>query len=377
MTLQHLDSFAVSNYRFYSDAGMSALQRMYDTSTGQWLHALWWQQANALETTIDYSLQTNTNTYTTDIAITFDHNKSHNFLNAYYDDEGWWAITWIKAYDLSHRKDYLDMAKTIFNDMANGWDSTCNGGIWWDKYKTYKNAISNELFLQVAVRLHQRTPGDTIDSGSGPQHLSYFAWAMMEWQWFGKSGMINSSHLVNDGLDSSTCQNNGQNPWTYNQGVIVGALTDMYKVTHNPSYLALAEAIANANDKTNIDAKGVLYEKGCEPGNCGEDAVQFKGIFIKNLYYLYRTDHKRAYKDFIIKNAEAIWAHDRDDSNNLGLHWDGPFDNVEARRQSSATDTLNAAIALNSHKLPLQTWNGNSLSYGLPTQRKQLLELVR
>ncbi len=345
MALQPLNAYTISNYRSFTDTSMMALQGMYNPSTGQWLHALWWQQATAMETTIDYSLLTHTTTYTADIAITFDHNKSNNFFDNFYDDEGWWAITWIKAYDLTHSINYLNMARVIFNDMANGWDSTCNGGIWWSKDKTYKNAITNELFLQVALRLHQRTPDDTVGGGGGTQQTSYIDWAIKDWRWFKMSGMINSSNLINDGLDSGTCQNNGQNTWTYNQGVILGALTDLYKSTHNRSYLSQAEAIANANDETNIDDNGVLYEKGCESDNsCGQDAPQFKGIYIKNLYYLYQSDHKRAYRNFMIKNAEAIWAHDRDPENNLGLHWDGPFDTVQARRQSPAIDAFNAAI---------------------------------
>ncbi|HET8853291.1 MAG TPA: glycoside hydrolase family 76 protein, partial [Ktedonobacteraceae bacterium] len=136
MALQPLNAYTISNYRSFTDTSMMALQGMYNPSTGQWLHALWWQQATAMETTIDYSLLTHTTTYTADIAITFDHNKSNNFLDNFYDDEGWWAITWIKAYDLTHRINYLNMARVIFNDMANGWDSTCNGGIWWSKDKT-------------------------------------------------------------------------------------------------------------------------------------------------------------------------------------------------------------------------------------------------
>ena len=46
-----------------------------------------------------------------------------------------------------------------------------------------------------------------------------------------------------------------------------------------------------------------------------------------------------------LRLAFAIWAHDRDRSNNLGLHWDGPFDRAQARRQSSAIDAFNAAIS--------------------------------
>jgi hypothetical protein len=33
--------------------------------------------------------------------------------------------------------------------------------------------------------------------------------------------MRNSQGLFNDGLDSSTCQNNGQTTWTYNQVCMV------------------------------------------------------------------------------------------------------------------------------------------------------------
>ena len=46
------------------------------------------------------------------------------FLNDYYDDEGWWANAWIRAYDLTGNTNFLNMAKTIFSDLTTGWDST-------------------------------------------------------------------------------------------------------------------------------------------------------------------------------------------------------------------------------------------------------------
>jgi predicted alpha-1,6-mannanase (GH76 family) len=336
---------AVSNYRSYDDAGMVALQSMYNSTTGLWSNALWWQQANALETTIDYTLLTGTHDYTGDIATTFNTYKIGAFFNSYYDDEGWWSLAWIKAYDLTGNVDYLNAAKSIFSDMSGGWDSTCGGGIWWTKSKTYKNAITNELFLEVAARLHQLTPGDAIGSGGGPGNTSYIDWASREWSWFKSSGMLNSSNLINDGLDSTTCRNNGQTTWTYNQGVILGALADMYRITGDLFYLAQAEAIADANIAFNVDDKHILYEKGCESsGDCGNDGPQFKGIFMQNLAYLFTLDNKQPYKQFILKNAAAIWAHDRDNSNNLGLHWDGPFSHPGVSSQSSAVDALTAAV---------------------------------
>src|ERR1035441_5202204 len=55
---------------------------------------------------------------------------------------------------------YLDAARTIFAHNVAGWDDTCRGGLWWNETKTYKNAITNELFLTLAARLHQRTPAE-------------------------------------------------------------------------------------------------------------------------------------------------------------------------------------------------------------------------
>ncbi len=333
-----LASSAAADQGQRADAGMAALQAFYNSSTGLFnTPAGWWQDANALETTIDYSARVNTTLYTSDIATTFNDNSANNFLNNYYDDEGWWAVAWIKGYDLTGNTDYLNAAKTIFADMANGWDSTCSGGIWWSKDRTYKNAIANELFLIVAARLHNRTPGD---GGIG----SYLDWAQREWSWFAASGMINSSHLINDGLTSS-CQNNGETTWSYNQGVILGGLTDLYKATGDSSLLSQAEIIATAATTSSllVNPAGILVEP-CEVSGCGNDGTQFKGIFAKNLYYLFTADQDAAYHNFLLTNANSIWANDRDTENQFGLHWAGPFDTPDGSRQSAALDAINAVL---------------------------------
>lgn len=324
-----------ANARNRADAGMKALQGFYNLSTGLWNTTGWWNSANALETTIDYCRFTNTLTYRGNLFNTFEKNKSKNFLNEFYDDEGWWALTWIKAYDLTGEARYLAMAKTIFNDMKGGWDATCGGGIWWSKQRNYKNAIANELFLAIAARLHLRTPNDT---GSG----SYLDWAQKEWSWFKKSGMINRENLVNDGLNSA-CQNNGQTTWTYNQGVILGGLVDLFKGTNDASLLTQAQAIADAAIR-NLAPNGILREP-CEP-DCGADGPQFKGIFIRNLIDLQQATQKETYKAFILQNADSIWSQCRNDANQFGLCWADKFDRADAARHSAAMDALNAALCL-------------------------------
>jgi predicted alpha-1,6-mannanase (GH76 family) len=330
-------------------AGTAALQQWYNAS-GLWDTTGWWNAANCVEAIENALVAANGGPLLSVLTNTFNHNSAGNFINSFYDDEGWWANAWIRAYDLTGNISFLNMAKTIFNDMKGGWDPTCGGGIWWQKPNNYKNAIANELFLLVAIRLHQRTPGD-------PGANNYLYWGTNEWSWFKNSGMINPQNLINDGL-SSACVNNGQTTWTYNQGVILGGLTDLYKSTGDSSYLTQAIAIADAATSTLVDTDGVLREP-CELTGCGGgDVPQFKGIFIRNLAYLNDVVRKPSYSAFLLRNAHAVWFNDRNPNNQLGLKWDGDLDSVDAARQSSALMPLSVVAEPVTPALPFAKGSG-------------------
>jgi predicted alpha-1,6-mannanase (GH76 family) len=315
--------FAVSpedDYFGNNKIAATALQGWYSSTNGLWSNN-WWQSANALESIENTYEKSNGQLYGTVISNTYSKNSSGGFINHYYDDEGWWGNAWVHAYKITGNATYLTAAKNIFTDMQGGWDSTCGGGVWWNKDRNYKNAISNELFLLLAIRLHQQTPGD---SGAG----SYIDWANKEWTWFNNSGMINSQNLINDGLDAS-CQNNGGTTWTYNQGVILSGLTDLYSETRDATYLTKAQSIASAAIATLVNGSGVLTEP-CEASNsCGGDGSLFKGIFVRNLSYLNDAAPRSDYRNFLVTNAHSIWMNDRNSSNQLGLFWSGPFDSAD------------------------------------------------
>lgn len=333
------DSAANPDYRTYADAAMVTLQRWYNPANGLYEGVTWWHAAICLDAVIDYTARTRNTRYLGTIATTFDKNAASKFVQNSYDDMAWWALAWVNAYDLTGEMRYLAMAKTIFTTMKGGWDDSCGGGVWWNFSRDYKNAIPNELFLALAARLYQRC-GDTC----------YLTWATREWSWFNQSGMINSSNLINDGLND--CQNNGGPTWTYNQGVILAGLTDMYKITGDISYLAQAEAIANATINTLVNANGILIEP-CEDIGCDSNGAQFKGIFMRNLYYLYQSGQQVEYRDFILKNVNSLWQKNRNKSNQFGVHWAGPFDSADASRQSSAMHAINAAIPFSGQILPV------------------------
>ena len=335
----------MDQYRAWASDAAGALQRWYNPRTGLWKTAGWWNSANALTAVIQHSQRTGEHAHRYVIETTFTRAERVNrgFSNLYYDDDGWWALAWIAAYDLTGEVRYLDMARGLFAGMAAGWDDACGGGLWWTRRRTYKNAIPNELFLLIAGRLHQRSPGrcraEATDGG-------YLGWALREWQWFSGSGMIGPAGLVNDGLTAG-CANNGRTTWTYNQGVIIGGLAVLYEITGDDAYLGQAETIAAAALRDLTVPPGILTEPGeRETGRRDRDRPQFKGIFVRHLYELYRHRPRAGYRDFILANATSLWRNSRNRRNQVGLAWTGPFDRADAVRQGSALDALNAAVAV-------------------------------
>lgn len=367
-----LTAAASNDHKANAEAGLTTLQEWYNTNTGLWNTTGWWNSANCLTTigdlaAVDSSVKTivtkvfsNTfvqaqkynlqmtkivksdfNIETIDGPLASDELRQlavtnpEGFLNGFYDDEGWWALGWIQAYDVTGNLDYLNMAVSIFNDMRNGTEPKCGGGIWWDKANTYVNAIANELYLSVAAHVANRV---------SYQKQTYVNIATKQWIWFQQSGMINSRNLINDGLNMADCENNNGTVWSYNQGVILGALVELNKVAPSYTYLTIANNIAKAAIKALSSSNGVLHDP-CEP-NCGADGAQFKGVFLRNLRILQVASPNNAYLSFIAANAANIWKSDRNSNNQLSVVWDGPFiAPANASTQSSALDALVAAAA--------------------------------
>jgi len=154
--------------------------------------------------------------------------------------------------------------------------------------------------------------------------------------------MINSEHLINDGL-TNDCKNNKRETWSYNQGVILGGLVELSKAKSNSSYLDVARKIADAaTHSTHLNPNGILRES-CETGDCGGDAPSFKGIFVRNLGELDRALNGRPYLAYLKKNADSA-IKTKNAQNQYGLHYSGAFDKADAARQHSVLDLLVSAL---------------------------------
>ncbi|GHE64449.1 glycoside hydrolase family 76 protein [Streptomyces griseoaurantiacus] len=338
-------------------AAADALMASYHVNEGWW-RSSWWNSAVALTAVVDFSRRTGDHEYDWAVTRTFEQNRGvfpaggrssdpieGHFISRAVDDAGWWAIAWLDAYDLTHERRYLDEAVTIASYLHTFWDTgTCGGGIYWNRERTYKNAVTNGLYLWITAALHQRLPGDTL----------WGSRASTAADWYLGSGLIDSSSLVNDGLTDG-CANNGQTVWSYNQGLAIGAFTQMWRSTGEARYLSTARRLADAAlSSSRLTREGVLTEV-CDTGTstCDDNQKQFKGVFVRHLADLADATRSPAYRSYLRTQADSIWTADRDPLNRLGQRWAGGTPNTPGgtnvqdwRTQASALEALTAADSL-------------------------------
>jgi predicted alpha-1,6-mannanase (GH76 family) len=325
--------------------------------------ANWWNNANGLTAIIDKESYRSDGVNSKFVADAISHSEHYSgqgyIVNEYNDDQGWWGLAMIRAYELLKNSHYLDLAEAIWNDMDKYWSSVCSGGIYWKKDtspSSYKASIANELYLALGAKLHLHRYGTQGSSKFLTRSEDTVAW-------FLNTNDLIDQGVVRDGVNPPSCSlNNAQ--WTYNSGVIVGGLISLFEVTGKQDYLTLAENIAfsamkhfQLNDASHGNGK-VLIEVNCETNpdqDCGADGVQFKGVYVRNLGYLHQkltdSSKKSLIQQFINNNVISVVQADVDpmhpNAYTFGARWSGPFKNYSPQSQFPILDLFAASLLVN------------------------------
>jgi hypothetical protein len=269
-----------------------------------------------------------------------------NFFRGSYDDAQWVLLLYYKIADYLkwQGKDYrnfMGSAAGIYDYVSAQWDNTCGGGLWWSGAHDYKNAIVNELYLVTSANGYLRNGNQT-----------YLNNAKKTAEWLLKSGMRNSQGLWNDGLVTSSCRNNGQTTWTYNQGVILSGLGYLGQATGNTTYFDIAEITLDATI-AHLTQNGILKES-CDlatphSNQCDHNQQIFKGIWTKHVqYYLDAANdpvRTKKYANFLSAQQSAVLHYGKNSANEVGSVWYAPDQGGSVFTPETTASGLAATVA--------------------------------
>lgn len=295
----------------------------------------------------------------------------------------WHGQFWVDSF-AQRSNDFWDYA-------TQGWDTKlCNGGMTWNpRLETYKNAITNELYIAGSISMYQYFPGDRLN-GTGsldPRHLQA---AKDGYQWLTNVNMTNSQGLFVDGFHinhnipgNTKCDQRDEMVYTYNQGVVLTGNRGLFSVTGDPSYIedghkfvksVIAATGWDLQSGKPVDSlssgklppwKGLgrygFMEDQCDASaTCSQDSQTFKGIYFHHLTAFcrplelthgstkvneqalmqVRQAHAascRTYIDWVKHNADAALK-TRDGNGHFGMWWGANVFNVNAARSADGID---------------------------------------
>jgi predicted alpha-1,6-mannanase (GH76 family) len=165
-----------------------------------------------------------------------------------------------------------------------------------------------------------------------------------------------------DGLGAGgNCGVTNANTYTYLQGVLPGALAELYRVTRDGELLYWASGIASAAT-AQLVTNGVLHfaleeqDEGLKDdvNRYPSDGTAFKGAFVRNLRELYDLSVSVGqptgnWRSFLLRQTQSLIDDGRSGWSEFGIHWAGPVKlerNITFGTQLSAVDAFNASYGL-------------------------------
>ncbi|PPJ53825.1 hypothetical protein CBER1_03280 [Cercospora berteroae] len=340
--------------------------------------------------------------YYSQIQAYYDTEDTVQIFDAAYDDAQWVVMEWLEVIRFINQYEaysqsglgiddisaYAHRAHIFYNVVQDKFNtSQCEGGLTWNPaLETYKNAITNELFVSSSIMMYFFFPGDS-DTDPYP-HPNYTAQtnktllplqpmsahdpiflknAQDEWAWFKTHNFTNAQGLIVDGFhitpNQTTCDERNEMVYTYNQGVMLTGLRGLWEATGLIYYLddgySLIETVINAtgwdanvsdqaSEWAGLGRNGILEDYCDAPANCSQDNLVFKGAYFQHFDYFctplptdvplvegisvlaatelaqHHNDRCASYSPWVQHNAHAALS-TRDGTKVMGEWWGAPY----------------------------------------------------
>lgn len=215
----------------------------------------------------------------------------------YYDDNAWFVLGFVEAYEVTKDPAYLDWARQTQQFCLSGWDDKLGGGIYWFQDHKSKNTCANAPVAAAAMRLYLvGKDKDQID------------WAKRIVEW------TRRTLQDTDGLFWDNINLEGRiekTKWTYNSALMIRSYTLLYQATKDRDYLARARHIADAGIKhwTDPDTGGFA------------NSARFNHLFSESLLRLYDVTKDVRYLNAVRRDASFAYRYVRDPSGGYHNQW--------------------------------------------------------
>jgi len=236
--------------------------------------------------------------------------------NDYNDDLLWAGLAFVRGYQITGKKLFLNQAKYAFDRLyKRGWDDELGGGIWWDVKKSNKSGLSNNPAVILACYLYQFTGDD-----------SYLTKAKDIYSWIIKTLYDKETGAVHENIAPSGQLSGGIN--VYNIGAFVGGANFLSDLTHDPTYLSDAERSINY-----VVQHNVIMARNQRDGTWQSEFARALGEFLRS-----NPSYWSTYYSWMKKNADAAWGARRTDLNLIWNDWMNPtaLDDTKANECVSA-----------------------------------------
>jgi uncharacterized protein YyaL (SSP411 family) len=208
--------------------------------------------------------------------------------DVYFDDNAWIAGTLLDWSQLQGSASARQRATALFARIVGAWDTNakhaCVGGIFWTAAagNRDRNTVTTANVALLGLRLYAAT-----------HRADYLTWSQRLLGWVDRCMLgqddLYWDHIALDGTVDKTY-------WSYNQGLVIGALVELYAITGDAATLARAEQLGDA---------ALAYFGGRWDS---DEPPEFAAVFFRYLLELASVGGRQDYVGAAETYAEHAWS---------------------------------------------------------------------